>query len=311
MSYEVTVAPVTVLGPPFFPVRFEAPFDMPYAERPKAHLNVSPDEPLRSLLDRAMREFGVVGAEGESLVDGLAFTLLYTAGDEYGIVERRWLHLYDLVTVDEAGLAYWGQSFTEVPYEELARSARAGVLDGDPARIYLILNPPEGNGVLLTWALLLLALRTARDLLSLASDVEGSLAFMERLRQSRARADRGAQAVEENQRAWARRGARPDNFRDMLLRGDPWSSEDLAVCLGTTGDMAEAVLEGFGFAKAESGLWRLRGDAESTFLADVIEEAFLVPGVPAAEQRLRDRLSRYIETWRRPPLPGEQGEPPL
>jgi len=306
-THRVTVAPIT-FEDVFFRAPFEAPLELPYQERPNANLEVAPDETLKSALERAIEDLGVTVAQPPGVefspVDNLAFVAFYDLADENGFGDnRRFEHLGDLTTVDETGRALWNRSFEAVPYEVLVRTAEAGLLDGDPLRPYLILNSPEGNGVLLTWEGLVTAYLVLRGVLAMASDLEGALQFKTRLQERLRRAERVAEAVEQHRDGWASRGARPDNFKEMIDRGDPWSSQDLAERLGTPVVTAEAILEGFGFGREPSGLWRLRGDEDALFINDALDEAFLwVGGQGQPSPEYKNRIETYAKTNERPPF---------
>lgn len=310
-THRVTVAPIT-FEDVFFRAPFEAPLELPYQERPKADLEVAPDETLKSTLERAIEDLGVTVTQpagaGFSPVDNLAVAAFYDPADEHGFGERRrFEHLGDLTTVDETGRALWNRSFESVPYEVLVRTAKAGLLGGDPLRPYLILNSPEGNGVLLSWEGLVTAYLVLRGALAMASDLEGALQFKARLQERLRRVERAAEAVEQHGDGWASRGARPDNFKEMIDRGDPWSSQDLAERLDTSVVTAEAILEGFGFASEPSGLWRLRGDEDALFVNDALDEAYIwVGGQGQPSPEYKERIETYAKTGERPPFPWDE-----
>jgi hypothetical protein len=308
MAYTVTFAPIT-FEDVFFRPPFEAPLELPYSERPKIDLEVAADETVKSALERATRELGVKIAQPAhvefSPVDNLSFVAFYDPADENGFGERRRFRpLGDLSTVDHSGRALWGQSFESVSYGTLVHTADAGLLDGDPLRPYLILSSPEGNGVLLTWEGVLAAVLLLRGVLAAASDVEGTLAFARRVTERLRRAERAEEVVRDNYQGWARRGARPDNLKEMLEAGDPWSSRDLAERLDTPVDGAESILGGFGFSQDPSGLWRLVHDEDASFMHGALDEASIwvdSRGEPGPE--LKERLEAYVETNKRPPFP--------
>ncbi len=226
MAYKVTVAPIT-FEDVFFRPPFESPLELPYSARPKVDIEVATGETVKSVLERAIRELDVTVAQLDYVerfppADNLSFVAFYDRADESGFGEgRRFGHLGDLTTVDSSGRAEWNQSFESVAYDELISTADTGLLDGDPLRPYLILNSPEGNGVLLSWEGLLAAFLVIKGALSVASDLEGALQFKARLRDRLRRADQAHDAVEQHREGWAMRGARTDNFKEMLEQGNP------------------------------------------------------------------------------------------
>jgi hypothetical protein len=116
----------------------------------------------------------------------------------------------------------------------------------------------------------------------------------------RRRAELAAQAIEQHQEGWATRGARPDNFREMIERAAPWSSDDLAERLGTSVGTAEAILGGFGFSQEASGLWTFREDDDAVFMNDALEEAMLwVNETGAPDRQFAWRMETYVWTGKR------------
>lgn len=287
---------------------FNAPFanqgyELPYASRKKVELEADGSETLKSLFDRAITELGVGIGHGERAADTLAFGAFYKPEDDGGLDNRRFLHLHDLTTVDEEGRAVWGRPYTAVTLNELLRAEGAGALDGDPLKPYLILQPPAGNGVLATWALLIVGLQILKTILATASDIEGGLQLQERLERRHDRVDRGERAVSEYYLRWGERGARPDNFSDLLYHSQTWSPEDLAALLDCPITSAEAILEAFGYARDEVGLWRLRGDEDAVFIAGATDEVIVAAGMPGTpEVEVKKRLEEFVSTDKRPPI---------
>jgi len=116
----------------------------------------------------------------------------------------------------------------------------------------------------------------------------------------RRRAELAAQAIEQHREGWATRGARPDNFREMIERAAPWSSDDLAERLGTSVGTAETILGGFGFSQEASGPWRFREDDDAVFMNDALEEAMLWAGrTGAPDPQFAWRMETYVWTGKR------------
>jgi len=330
VTYTVTVAALHLSDSFHLPA--DASAEVPYSDRPKAVLEVGEDETLKTVLERAATELNVsVSGLPGSPVDNMGFIAFYEEGDESEVrttrdspsgklVDSRLDGLWDLTTVDASGAARWSRHFSVVRYDELVRASETGFIRGDVFRPYLIASTGESEGLLLTWEGLMAAFLTLRTLLReglgeefggidvalLGPDPMGLRprphggAYRDRLMNRRRRAELAAQAIEQHQEGWATRGARPDNFREMIERAAPWSSDDLAERLGTSVGTAEAILGGFGFSQEASGLWTFREDDDAVFMNDALEEAMLwVNETGAPDRQFAWRMETYVWTGKR------------
>lgn len=193
----------------------------------------------------------------------------------------------------------------EVTYRELVAAAEAGVIDGDPRRPYLVLQPGFGNGMLVDWQTLVVvwvAFWHVLDKIDVALSVsEKAQNALDKLRN---RAKDAAPVVEEHFREWDERGGRPDNV-DALLGRRPWHEGDLAQVLGCTPGEACAFLAGAGYARDSAGLWRRGEDEEAELLHGNLELAIQTAmnfEREAIERILRERVEKLLESGEAPEL---------
>ena len=262
-----------------------------YAERPKVTLEVEPHEHVGEVLRKAAREWG---AEFPG-----AFIAFYTPDDESEFAGRI---SPTVPLVDDAGRATWRHIFYDVPYRRLIESAEAGVLAGDPRRPYLVMQPGIGDGVLPDWATFKAVWDSIYFVLENVDTIGGSLAaaalakkhVVDRLRH---RTKAAAEAVQQHATDWGTRGGDPYEL-DEWLDDRIWNSNDLAELLDCTPDEAEALLWGFGFAQAPSGLWRRNEDPEAEFLTAGTGLGFSSVGAPEARVRkiIQEELEAFLES---------------
>jgi hypothetical protein len=241
---------------------------VPWDDLPKVSLEVEASETLYQILHRALRDSRI---RLPDYVDPdrppLAWVLLYTdreapTPDDF---------IYEMTLVDDDGRARWAVPYREVTFGQLVRAAEAGTVAGDPRRLYLILLPPQGDGVMATWSVLLEGLRIAQHVLEMMATAGGAIAFGKFvLDQARQRIGNGRQTIQAHYLDWSERGARPDNFAAMLGVG-PWHGADLAQLLGCSLDEAQAILWVYGYEQAASGLWR-RGESETAQLVGMVND---------------------------------------
>lgn len=297
---------------------FESPFpnqgfEVPWEERPKVELEVGDDEPLGSVLERAMDELGVRSAlpEGPQGRFGhaheIAFVGFHRPEDSSAVRSRQY---YNLAAVDTEGRARWTNDILAVPFGDVRRAAEAGLIRGDPQLIYLNLTAQGGNGGLLSWPELVMAFALLRAVIATVSDVEGTIAFGKRLL---GRTKEAEEALADTYVSLEERGALPFEFREALGQG-PWNPADLAELLDCTEDRAKGILQGYGFAEAESGLWRLGVDPEAKLLEQMLDEVNYcrsgdLSDAPAVA--FRNRLTESVRSGEPPTLPDDWKIPPL
>jgi hypothetical protein len=216
----------------------------------------------------------------------------------------------DWPLADQYGRATWPpRSWSATTFEEVLHSADAKVLHGDPRRLFLILLPPSGDGVLLGWSQLIEALRLAYMALEGVAAVGGTVAFGKLVYDSaKARLARGRNAIEEHYPQLQERGAVPMQL-DGYLCERVWHVADLASTLGCNEDLARAILEAWGFAESPTiGLWRLEGDEPAELIRGLHREvitSIAFPAVDPFERAFRQRAEQYAATGEHPPPPAE------
>ena len=152
--------------------------DVLYRERAKVSLDVQPDEALAAVFERALSNFELEYTDEwldmPEPASQVYFVAFYKEEDERVAMSDRRTYAHHLITVDEAGLAHWNVGLQHARCGDLVRAAEHGLVDGDPLRPYLILQPPAGNGILLTWAAVMTAL-------SIAANIDGALGLLARI----------------------------------------------------------------------------------------------------------------------------------
>ena len=268
MQIEVTVALVgDPKGPPpggIDPDEWTRPWD----DRPKATLTVDADEPLSEVINRAAEEFG-----------SLPFMATLPRWHSFGWVafddEAAKSPLYDrrisdFTLLDDHGEAVFGiTDFALIPYGQIVLSAEAGLISGNPRRLYIIRQVPQGDLFGLSWETfveLYIVIRTVLDVVSTADDLK------ERTQSATRSVHRGLDALRRHVPRWGQRKGTPDRLR-KLVQTRAWSSEELSEILACPEDDLADVLTLLGFTRDSSdGAWRRRKRDEEPVLADLEDE---------------------------------------
>jgi hypothetical protein len=258
---------------------------MPFDKRPQTEVLAADDDTLGQVLTRGL---AALGYASRGLIAFLPSSIgFWRPEDEVG---RLGGTTYVLAVVQHDGSAVW-RMYSEVTVHELMTSARAGAVNGDPTRIYAVMIPPIGNGLLPAWPDLIHMLtiaKTALEVLALPGAVVATHAAISRWRRQSAGA---VKAIETRSPTWADRGLDP-YFFDRWLDDQPWQVDDLAVLLGCTTAEAEAVLWSFGFAAASSGLWRRDDDEEATMLSRLTTDLIGTTTVGATDAQIDAEVTR-------------------
>jgi hypothetical protein len=303
--FQVEVAVVASWLPRFEPPVGGNDLDRRYNDRLKVALDVAPGETLRDVYRRSvelLQPRAIEGSDGyvEDPMDVVHWAWFYEEQDAEGIGHHKiWEVAEQLTTVNRQELAVWHRSAAEIPYEDVVRAGKAGVLRGDPLRPYLVLLWPQGPDLIQTaWHDLVLVWSLVGDLLNVRELFRIAHARRERLGGVRA----AAAVVEKRSAAWASRGGAPLDVKRMLDR-QPWSADDLRMLLGLeTVDEAIALLEAYGFERTAAGEFDLGQDEESRLLSELVDEASrggLKLGDP--ELKARERIEQALETGHVPP----------
>ena len=309
-KHEITVA---LLADPVDPYRNRIPqseWNKPYRDRRKVHIDAASSMTLAEVMQEAVKELGVVPPSGWELSASMpVFRRIpfFKEEDEEAFAPRALprLHWAQLVLVDARGQAVFGVSDQRaVTIADLLRAADAGVIDGDPLRPYLMIEPGWGDAPPPDWPTVITGLRIAWEVLNHAAVAGGAWAFAEMIRQRlRDRLEAGRRAA-ENHREWAQREVRPYQFI-ALIRTRKWTTQELAQLLGCSDEEAEAVLWVLGFSlDAKSESWSWEGDVEAS-LANAIQEQIAIAshrGGQDWEGELRKRVLQLLETGESPPV---------
>ena len=215
-------------------------WDVPYAERAKVEIDVPEDTPLGHALQAAAVELGVPGPPWEpNKAYRPAFVAFYREDRDRDFGRLR----SEVSLLDEDGRVRWTHSWRDELISEYLCAGNAEVLDGDPRRPYLVLQPEIGNGVLADFPTFVELWKLWWEIANKVAIVAGIYAAWDLLkRKPRPRKPTDSPEIVEGHYAeWKRNGGRPDNLLDFLGQR-PWHEEDLAHALGCTSDEAEALL---------------------------------------------------------------------
>ena len=282
---------IALAGDPAQPhpgLEFPRDFDLSYSDRPQIELEVQDDELVGDVLLRAADQFGVEKPEWGGVLD----IITWIAFDDPA--RSRLKVQSELALLDPDGRVRWTHYWKAEPVREIQRAGAAGLINGDPERWVLCVQPGIGNGLLADFPTLL----ELWDLLwnTGAEELLKAYALAELARAAIRRARRAPETVRSKYEEWRRNGGRPDNLREFL--GDhAWDLNHLATVLGCTAEQAEALLLGFGHLRGDDGLWRPGEDPESKFLQFTVELIINAPAVEREyllsimEERLRELSS--------------------
>jgi len=140
-----------------------------------------------------------------------------------------------------------------------------------------------------------------RSVLGLVADAGGAAGAIDRLRyKTRAASD----VIDAKGGAWSSRNGDPYDVA-AWLDDRPWLPADLVPLLDCTEEQGEALLWAFGFAQADSGLWRRNADEEARLLGEVSFAGVHVLK-DAGEERMRrvvrEELEHFFSTGRARPV---------
>lgn len=309
-DHEITVALIANSEDPYRQRIPREEWERPYKDRRKVQLTVPSSSTLADVMRQAARKLGVAPPPEQEPPPSLpAYRRIafYKPEDEktFGPRAMPQLHWAQLVLVDGEGRAVFGVSDQRsVAIEDLLQAAKAGVVDGDPLRPYLILEPGWGDVPPPDWPTVLMGLEVVWDVLNRVAVVGGVWAFGEMvLKRLSDRIAVGKKAAGEH-REWAQRGTRPFQFVALVLTQD-WKTEELAELLGCSVSEAEAVLWILGFSQhADTGTWSLSGDVEAGLIRDIQEQIAISShrGGPNWDENLRQRILQLLESGESPPV---------
>jgi hypothetical protein len=233
----------------------------------------------------------------QTVGEAIAF-LRFVAPDDVGHDTRRHLNAKDLEIVDVDGRVSFCRTLEDSTVADLIRTSDAGLIGGDVARPYFIPQVPGGaTEWFVSWSVLVGGYAMVRGLLALIADIEGTAAFVERVR-------RGSTAIIEQAPELERRRARPDALYDLLGRR-PWAGADVEVLLGCDEGTAIALLQLFGFELDSQGLWRPGESKDAILLRALLDEIITTAehGAGSSGGSFEDRVRHLLTHGNRAELP--------
>jgi hypothetical protein len=225
-----------LVGDPKSPPPGAADWDLPWEERPKTTLEVDDETTLAEILDRAGEAFGAEPFMPLVPISEIVHWIAFEDGSGRPLRDRA---RSSLTLLDEDDRAVWGvHNWAAVPFGQLDRSAKAGMLRGDARRIYLIRQVPQGDAELIieSGRIFLEVLAIARDGFERLGDVGERLAGLAFLAIA---LKKGLGRVQRLHARWAQRGAKPSSLPDVLPGAD--TDAELARRLGCNEEDATLV----------------------------------------------------------------------
>ncbi len=294
---NVTVGLVAGGFPELRPPHGQQGADVPYRDRMKVELTVDEETTLYEVFEQALDEFNVEYTDEwrdmDRPVEQVHFVAFYEPEDEGGnTVQQRWTYAHNLVVVTDDQRIRWHVPLEEARLADLVRAAEHGLVDGDPLRPYIVLQPPAGNGLLFVWAMFTTAL-------SIAANIEGTIQGIERIKRKLAA---GKKVIDEHFLDWSERGGDPLAVA-ATLRRQPWKTDELALLLGVQPIEVEPLMELYGFARNDEGLWLSSEEEEARLLRLLEDDALIAFRSGAGEVEFRNRAQHLLTT-------GEQAEKP-
>jgi hypothetical protein len=301
MPHDVTVALVGDPRNPYTAITDDE-WERTWDDRPRVALEVAEHESLASILDRAAASFNVADPGYSAAPHVLFDVALHRADLPLGFGTT------DIALIDEHGVAFWNAwDYRLIPYQDVLDSVEAGAMEGDPRHLALILREHAGNGVILDWPDLLQAWDVAWEVAKAVGVVGGVAATAKLVIDSvQSRIERGRQSVWKQAPRWSRRGASHPPVISSFLADRTWDPEALSQFLACSLEDAEAALEVFGYAQAETGLWEREGDEPARLLRLIYSDAVTWHGDRPAEEWLpefRQRVEVILTTGQAPPEP--------
>ena len=208
----------------------------------------------------------------------------------------------ELSLVDGEGHVRWNYRWQDEPYSELLRASEAGVLPGDPHRLYFIRMGGAGDGVWSSFPEFVQLTSIWWEVLKTTLDVAGiagTAAWLIELAES---GERATEVVDQKANKWKANGAQPFKVKELVRRPHGWEPAVLGRLLGITESDAKALLSAFGCKKEPNGIWRPGADEVSKLMADNMELVLSSAHIDkdAFRGEIRRRLDSFIETGKAP-----------
>jgi hypothetical protein len=289
---------VTMMGDLF---GFERLADAATSSEPSVDLDVSLDETLGDVLDRAADALGVtpagpyLGRRPSDIVCAVAFPVADGEPAYY-------LDFSKLPLVDESGRVFWTR-FSQAPYEPLVRSAAAGIFRGDALQPFFMPQVAAGGAGPVEWAALYHALQAIWHIAGDFGPLVNAYGVVSLIRDLAKVVKPARAAISRHESAWHERGAGPPELLD-LIRSRPWDQTELARLLGCPEEDVGPILWVAGMTfDAQTGQWAPFANDSAKVRLLAVNCAMYTSGEPGAERELRAALACYSETGEVPKYP--------
>lgn len=239
---------VTVAAPFHLPARPLRDVPSVWDAAPKETYSVESDTTLWSLLTRAGKSLNV-GEAGtwwiEDPVDVYAVIPFQLYSGMGSILE--W-DASSLALVDDEGRAFWtAPDFRLVTIDALRTAQSAGILEGDPSRIYIVQSPGGAAGLEVDWRSIIDALAI---IYGVGRDVADAMDVAKLVQRVTQLGDRALRLLRKKAAAWTARGARPRDIA-RVVQSARMTPATIAGLLGCTIDESELLIQILGESPTE------------------------------------------------------------
>jgi len=300
----VTVAVIAGWLPEWEPPIGAQGSDVKYGDRMKISLPVDDDETLQSVFERAIEAFQPLAlplpdGTAPDPIDTVFWVMFYEPDDDDSAYHKIYETPSELVLVGRDGLAHWRKDRAEIAYGDIVRSGQYGLIRGDPLRPYLVLQLPQGEGLLgIAWEAVLHAWEVLEGLY-----VTGQAAVL--LSRVRKRLS-GRKVLEIKADAIQERGGGPLEVIETV-QAVAWAVEDLRSIMGLdTDEDAAQVLDLAGCTLDADGRYRFSTNTEEAkFLKMAHDDVFqlVLASLDGDDELLRSRFEAMLRTGETPPFP--------
>jgi hypothetical protein len=251
----------------------QASHDVSWEMRPKAVVEVDLDTTLQEILQRAARRLKIkVARDVRRWRPKVLYLVAFHAHGHGRAAELE-------LVIDARGRITANFFAPNVTYRQVVATSEAGLLDGDPDKIYLLVNDLQGiggNGYFF-WEDFV---RLLPDVLIYMGGVYGGVRLFIDVAQA------GLKAIRRARASWSRRRLHLTDLQKVTAK--PRTSREAARLLGISKTRTERVLRALALEPAKDGRWRSRTDPDADPLRLALEVA-----AQAAELHLDSAAVRH------------------
>jgi hypothetical protein len=231
---------------------------VPWDQREKASIKVDTDTKLGEIVDKGARSLGLrvkrnryshIRVKPSELNNGIYF---------HSAADSTFASLDVILNTD--GSAQWLFDPMEVTVGQLEEARRAGLLIGDPARIYLVLDEPPtgmGNGIDY-WLGVVETLPYLKDFLAIQGAASSIIVTI-----------RGFISVAQKARGrWGKAGGTIKRFSQLFAI--PRTTKQVADHLGIPEEEVPSTLHFLGIRRSPDGYWRPDNEPEGKELRELV-----------------------------------------